>query len=149
MATGLKREAAPESEAGDWLRRLSRDGETLDHFLAWRTDPARAEAFDKLAAERFGLWAAERELVAARLSLTPESEELERDRLIDRMAELEALILLTRSTDPVAVRAKAEVLLWLMREQDEEQALAMEDIGTFVRKAELGPAAACRPHPVK
>lgn len=139
---GPKRVSVFECEAGDWLRRLSRDGETLDHFLAWRTDPARAEAFDKLAAKRFGLWAAERELVAARLSLTPESEELERDRLIDRMAELETLILLTRSADSVAVRAKAEVLLWLMREQDEEQALAMEDIRAFVEKAaEIGPTA--------
>ena len=146
---GPKRVSVFECEAGDWLRRLSRDGETLDHFLAWRTDPARAEAFDKLAAKRFGLWAAERELVAARLSLTPESEELERDRLIDRMAELETLILLTRSADSVAVRAKAEVLLWLMREQDEEQALAMEDISAFVKRAaEPGPAAGCRLHPV-
>lgn len=135
MAIGPKRTAVSDSEAGEWLRRLSRDGETLDHFLAWRTDPACAEAFDKLAAKRFGLWAAERQLVAARLSLTPEREERERDRLIDRMAELEALILLTRSTDAGAVREKAEVLLWQMREQDEERALAMEDIRVFVENA--------------
>lgn len=135
MAIGPMRTAVSENEAGEWLRRLSRDGETLDHFLAWRTDPACAEAFDQLAANRFGIWAAERQLVAARLSLTPEHEERERDRLIDRMAELEKLILLTRSIAPGAVREKAEVLLWQMREQDEERAAAMEDIRVFVENA--------------
>ena len=63
MVTGPTR--VPAREAGEWLHRLSRDGETLDHFLAWRADPTCAEAFDKLAAKRFALWAAERQLVAA------------------------------------------------------------------------------------
>jgi hypothetical protein len=40
--------------------------------------------------------------------------------------------LLTRGADPEAVRAKVKSLLWLMREQDDEHAPAMEDVQAFV-----------------
>ena len=104
----------------------------LDLFLAWRSTPANAQAFDKLGACRFSLWAAERDLVKAWLDLTPETDEVRRHGLLDRHFELEKLILLTRSTDPQAVCAKVSTLFWLMREQDDEHAPAMEDVQAFV-----------------
>ena len=124
-----------EVEAQAWLVLLACGRERIEPFLIWRSNPANAKAFDQLAASQFAVWDAERNLVLARLQATPETLEEKRNRLIDRLSDLEALILTVRSSALSAIRAKAGVLLYRFREQYDEEAPAMEDICDFIEAA--------------
>jgi hypothetical protein len=132
MATIANPPPQTEVEARAWLKRLTRQEAGIELFLAWRGDPSRAETFDRLAADRFGVWNAERDLVLTRLESTPEALEEDRNRLIDRLFDLETLILSVRGGSLPAIQAKAKVLLYRLKEQHEEEAPAMEDIRRFV-----------------
>jgi hypothetical protein len=132
MATRPKRPTLIEAEAEAWLERLTVEPESLKPFLAWRAEAANAEVFDRLAVDRFPIWDAERERIFAQLETIPCAQEDERNPLLDRMVELEKLILLTRGTALRAVQAKANVLHYLRWEQNDEETPAMEDIRTFV-----------------
>jgi hypothetical protein len=69
------------------------------------------------------------------LSGTPEAEEDKRNALLDRWAELEALVLETPCTSTPAIRAKARMLLLYMDMQGHEFLPAMREIHDFVERS--------------
>ncbi len=92
-------------------------------------------AADDLEWSDFNLWWAEHERVTTLLSITPETEEETRNLLVDQGFALEQLIVNTPSSSMDAVRAKTNILLWLMVMERHECAAAMRDIHDFVQRA--------------
>ncbi|HEY2750059.1 hypothetical protein [Phenylobacterium sp.] len=62
----------------------------------------------------FAAWFAARDRIDEELRRTPEADEKQRDRLLDRSYELERLIFETESRELSAIRLKARLLLWLI-----------------------------------
>jgi hypothetical protein len=87
--------------------------------------PARLHAFDA--------WLAERRQLEFALDRTPEDKDpAGRERLFDRVFELERLILTTHSNELAGIRAKAAMLVWLMEMDGSDGLAAMKHIRTYL-----------------
>jgi len=85
------------------------------------------------SAHQFDRWLAERQVLEAALDRTPEATHEEaRERLFDRIFDLEALILETACLDPPAIRAKARLVAWYMEMDEADGLVAMQHIQAYL-----------------
>ena len=80
----------------------------------------------------FDAWLAERDILAALLDVTPEENEKARNKIFDRYAQIERLILRTRSLELPAIKAKVGIILWLMEMEDADGLPAMRHIKAYI-----------------
>jgi hypothetical protein len=83
----------------------------------------------------FELWRAERLALEGELDRTPEAQDADgrRERLFDRVFELEHLILTTPSADLAAMQVKAATLVWLMEMDGSDGLPAMRQIQAYIK----------------
>lgn len=103
----------------------------LQWTLAPAVGPFGPESFTPT--HPFESWHAERQMLEAALDFTPEdAAPAARERLFDRVFQLERQILTTPSVDLPAMRAKAAMLVWLMEMEQADGLFAMKQIASFL-----------------
>jgi len=80
----------------------------------------------------FEAWLAERDQLDAMLDVTPEQNEKARDRIFDRYAQIERLIIRTPCLDLPAIKAKVRIILWLMDMEGADGLPAMRHIKAYI-----------------
>ncbi|TAJ70423.1 MAG: hypothetical protein EPO51_18000 [Phenylobacterium sp.] len=89
---------------------------------------------------QFDRWVAEAYATMDLAWSIPEEPEGPRDRLFQRVDELDRLILRTPSLDEPAIRAKFGFLRWIAKnDADPDERIALDHLGEFIRQHCTGP----------
>lgn len=89
---------------------------------------------------QFDRWVAEAYATMDLAWSIPEAPEGPRDRLFQRVDQLDQLILRTPSSDEPAIRAKFGYLRWMAKcDGEPEELIALDHIGEFIRRHCTGP----------